>query len=61
MKVELSGAVSNIMVVGDKRKFLACLLTLKTDPLPGEPMEGQYSLSGKPYFFVLFVLEVYVV
>jgi len=44
MKPELAAVVSNIMVVGDKRKFLACLLTLRVDPLP-DPAEGQYSLS----------------
>merc|ERR1719450_1127988 len=27
-------AVSNVMVVGDKRKFLSCIVTLKTTPTP---------------------------
>lgn len=27
-------AISNVMVIGDKRKFLSCIVTLKTTPTP---------------------------
>jgi len=32
IKEELPAVVSNVMVIGDKRKFLSCLLTLKSEP-----------------------------
>lgn len=37
--IELCPLIANCVVVGDKRKFLSCLISLKTevDPLSGEP------------------------
>ena len=37
--IELCPLIANCVVVGDKRKFLSCLISLKTevDPLTGEP------------------------
>ena len=39
--MELCPAIANCVVIGDKRKFLSCLISLKTvvDPLTGEPTE----------------------
>ena len=34
IKKELENVISNIMVVGEKRRFLSCLLTLKVKPDP---------------------------
>lgn len=34
IKKELENVVSNIMVVGEKRRFLSCLITLKVKPDP---------------------------
>lgn len=37
--IELCPLIANCVVVGDKRKFLSCLISLKTevDPITGEP------------------------
>jgi hypothetical protein len=45
IKKEIGSVVSNIMVVGDRRKFLACLITLKATPNPSVP-EGVYPFTG---------------
>ena len=39
--MELCPAIANCVVIGDKRKFLSCLISLKTvvDPLTGEPTD----------------------
>ena len=39
--MELCSLIANCVVVGDKRKFLSCLISLKTevDPLTGEPTQ----------------------
>ena len=39
--IELCPMIANCVVVGDKRKFLSCLISLKTevDPLTGEPSD----------------------
>ena len=39
--MELCPVIANCVVVGDKRKFLSCLISLKTevDPLTGEPSD----------------------
>ena len=39
--IELCPMIANCVVVGDKRKFLSCLISLKTevDPLTGEPSQ----------------------
>lgn len=39
--MELCPLIANCVVVGDKRKFLSCLISLKTevDPLTGEPSQ----------------------
>ena len=39
--IELCPLIANCVVVGDKRKFLSCLVSLKTEvnPLTGEPSE----------------------
>ena len=39
--MELCPVIANCVVVGDKRKFLSCLISLKTevDPLTGEPSQ----------------------
>eukprot|EP00026_Physarum_polycephalum_P004408 Phypoly_transcript_04427.p1 GENE.Phypoly_transcript_04427~~Phypoly_transcript_04427.p1 ORF type:complete len:660 (+),score=152.47 Phypoly_transcript_04427:135-2114(+) len=44
IKKEIGSVVSNVMVVGDRRKFLACLITLKTTPNPSAP-EGTYPFT----------------
>lgn len=46
LKSEVAGVVSNLMAVGDKRKFLACLITLKAEPVPN-PTEGQYPFTSE--------------
>ena len=40
--MELCPLIANCVVVGDKRKFLSCLISLKTEinPLTGEPTEA---------------------
>ena len=40
--IELCPLIANCVVVGDKRKFLSCLISLKTEinPLTGEPTEA---------------------
>lgn len=49
IKKEIGSVVSNVMVVGDRRKFLACLITLKAQPNP-QATEGTYPFTGTFYF-----------
>jgi len=44
LKAELGSIISNIMVIGDRRKFLACLFTLKQKAVTS-PEEGQYPFT----------------
>lgn len=47
--LEIAPSFANIVVVGDKRKFLSCLISLKTevDPLNGEPTNKLNAVSLK--------------
>jgi long-chain-fatty-acid--CoA ligase ACSBG len=44
IKKRIGAIVSNIMVVGDRKKFLSALITLRTIP-KSNPVEGQYPLT----------------
>lgn len=46
LKRDLGNVISNAMVIGDRRKFLACLFTIKAAPAVNIA-EGQYPFSGK--------------
>lgn len=46
IKKEIGTVVSNVMVVGDRRKFLACLITIKAAPVPNH-QEGQYPFTDQ--------------
>jgi long-chain-fatty-acid--CoA ligase ACSBG len=43
--------LSNVMMVGDKKKFIVCLVTIKTKPLPdgsfGDELDGDASRSTR--------------
>ncbi len=48
IKREIGSVVANVMVVGDQRKFLACLVTIRAQPKPNH-VEGEYPFTRKGY------------
>ena len=47
IKKEIGDIVSNVIVIGDRKKFLSCLVTLKAQPLPeDEKKENEYPLTS---------------
>jgi len=56
IKREIGTVVSNVMVVGDRRKFLACLITMKAAPVPNH-QEGDYPFTGQIAPSAVKVLE----
>lgn len=46
LQAALGKLISNVMVIGDKRKFLTCILTLSVKPNPEAPPQT-YPLSNR--------------
>ena len=45
IKKELGQVISNVMIIGDRKKFLSCLITLKAKPIEVKP--GDYPFSDE--------------
>jgi long-chain-fatty-acid--CoA ligase ACSBG len=56
LKKELGAVISNVMVVGDRRKFLSCLFTIRAVPV-ANPVEGQYPITDEIEAGALKVME----
>jgi len=45
IRSELGHVISNVMVIGDRKKFLSCVVTLKTTSKP-DPKSGEYPFTN---------------